>query len=136
MGSSTSWDKRLLRRVPCTSGVFPRARDLLPVRVRKCKPRGLLAQIVYIDLVGLKDREQARQKLLEGIDLARAKPDQEPDMPAPDMTTDPVHPPQAQEPPWPPAPEVAANVAGSVFWRLIGVAAVRAHRSHSRRARS
>jgi hypothetical protein len=97
---------------------------LLPVRVRKCKPRGLLAQIVYIDLVGLKDREQARQKLLEGIDLARAKPDQEPDMPAPDMTTDPVHPPQAPEPPWPPALEVAANVAGSVFWRLIRVAAV------------
>ena len=38
MGSSTSCDRRVLRRVPCTSGVFPRARDLLPVRVRRLRP--------------------------------------------------------------------------------------------------
>jgi hypothetical protein len=96
---------------------------LLPVRVRKCKPRGLLAQIVYIDLVGLKDRAQAKQHLLRGIVLARAKPDVEPGMPvlesAGDTTTT-----LDEEPPWPPALEMAANVAGNVFWRLARVAAV------------
>ena len=32
-----------------------KGRQLVPVRVRKCEPRGLLAQIVYIDLVGAAD---------------------------------------------------------------------------------
>jgi hypothetical protein len=96
---------------------------LLPVRVRKCKPRGLLAQIVYIDLVGLKDREQAKQHLLKGIVLARAKPDAEPGMPALEPS-DEAATTQAQEPPWPPALDVAAHVAGRVFWRIARVASV------------
>ena len=101
---------------------------LLPVRVRKCKPRGLLAQVVYIDLVGLKDREQAKQVLLKGAVFARAKPDAEPDMPAsealePNADAATLHEEQ-EEPPWPPALEVAAHVAGDVFWRIARVAAV------------
>src|SRR5262245_34562235 len=30
---------------------------LVPVRVRECKPGGLLGQIVYIDLVGLNEKD-------------------------------------------------------------------------------
>ena len=41
-------------------------------RVRDCRPAGLLAQIVYVDLVGL-DEEAARERLLAGIE-ERGKP--------------------------------------------------------------
>ena len=41
-------------------------RRLIPVRVRECALVGLLAQVVYIDLVGL-TVEDARARLLEGI---------------------------------------------------------------------
>src|SRR5258708_1687235 len=40
---------------------------LLPVRVRECKPTGLLATTVYIDLVGMEDESVARETLLAGI---------------------------------------------------------------------
>ena len=41
-------------------------RKLIPVRVRECQPEGLLAQIVYIDLVGHQDAV-ARRLLLAGL---------------------------------------------------------------------
>jgi len=47
-------------------------RTLLPVRVRECHPSGLLAQIVYIDLVG-KEGEEARMELLDGLDRERER---------------------------------------------------------------
>lgn len=47
---------------------------LLPVRVRECRPPGLLAQLVYVDLVGLKP-EAAREKLLNAVQGHRLKPD-------------------------------------------------------------
>jgi len=90
---------------------------LLPVRVRHCNPGGLLGQIVYVDLVGLKDRQAAREVLLKGVAEGRAKPLHEPGMP-------PLEPAAAhaathtEEPPWPPALEVASRVAGQVFWRI------------------
>lgn len=95
--------------------------QLLPVRVRECKPSGLLAQIVYIDLVGLKDRAQAKQHLLKGVTQGRAKPDTEPDMPPLEVATSP---PSLldDEPPWPPSLEIASSVAGHVFWRIARVA--------------
>ncbi|HKQ75047.1 MAG TPA: FxSxx-COOH system tetratricopeptide repeat protein [Blastocatellia bacterium] len=46
---------------------------LLPVRVRECQPRGMLAQIVYVDLVG-KDEPVAREALLAGVKQGRGKP--------------------------------------------------------------
>jgi TIR domain len=94
-------------------------RRLVGVRVRDCQPTGLLAQIVYIDLLPAKDREAARQLLLDGLKRERAKPASEPDMPAIEGATHPANPPAAQapEPPWPPALELAAQVAGSVLWR-------------------
>ncbi len=48
-------------------------RQLLPVRIEACELDGLLAQIGYIDLVGY-DVEQARERLLKGIQTGRAKP--------------------------------------------------------------
>jgi hypothetical protein len=46
---------------------------LLPVRIEPCELNGLLAQISYIDLVDY-DAEQARERLLKGIQTGRAKP--------------------------------------------------------------
>ncbi len=47
-----------------------RKRSLIPVRVRECQPEGILAQIVFIDLIGL-DEEPARAALLEGMKPGR-----------------------------------------------------------------
>jgi len=88
---------------------------LLPVRVRDCTPTGLLAQISYIDLVGVKSREEARERLLAGVASARPKPPVEPELPPPDAER-----PIAivgPEPQWPPAIELA----GSVFWRMVRI---------------
>lgn len=46
---------------------------LLPVRARACDPKGLLPQIVYIDLVGV-DEKTAIERLLTGVSRERAKP--------------------------------------------------------------
>ncbi|MCD9875639.1 toll/interleukin-1 receptor domain-containing protein [Streptomyces guryensis] len=46
-------------------------RRLVPVRVTPCHPSGLLAALVFIDLVGL-TVEQARTRLLHGMDSVRA----------------------------------------------------------------
>lgn len=49
------------------------SRILIPVRVKRCRPTGLLAQIVYLDLVD-RDKVAARQALLEGLHQQRLKP--------------------------------------------------------------
>lgn len=53
---------------------------LLPVRVRECDIKGLLGQIVYIDLIKL-DEAAAKRVLLEGVKRGRAKPDEKPEFP-------------------------------------------------------
>jgi len=53
---------------------------VLPVRVRECDVKGLLGQIIYIDLVGL-DQEVAKNALLEGVKQGRAKPAKAPGFP-------------------------------------------------------
>ncbi len=55
-------------------------RRLVPVRVTECRPEGLLAQIVAIDLAGLGQAE-ARARLLDGIRTGRRKPTSEPAFP-------------------------------------------------------
>jgi hypothetical protein len=57
-----------------------RARHLVPVRVAECDAAGLLAQIVWIDLVGLDDKD-ARRRVLDGLDADRAKPSSPPEYP-------------------------------------------------------
>ena len=47
-------------------------RKLLPIRVKKCKPKGLLKSIIYIDLVDL-DENTAGSKLLSGIESKSLK---------------------------------------------------------------
>ncbi|NET37671.1 MAG: toll/interleukin-1 receptor domain-containing protein [Cyanothece sp. SIO1E1] len=54
-------------------------RKLIPVRVKECKPEGMLKPIVYVDLVGA-SKVEAKQKLLEML-RDRLKPTQEPDFP-------------------------------------------------------
>jgi tetratricopeptide (TPR) repeat protein len=46
---------------------------LVPVRVQPCAPPGLLASRVYIDLVDT-DEEEARRRLLTGVDQSGARP--------------------------------------------------------------
>src|SRR5262245_57079672 len=53
---------------------------LLPVRVRECELKGLLAQIVYIDLIGVAEAE-AKGRLLSGVKRERAKPAPPPQFP-------------------------------------------------------
>jgi hypothetical protein len=57
------------------------ARSLVPVRVRECILEGMLASIVYIDLVGVSDERQARLILLDGLHPRRAKPNSPPSYP-------------------------------------------------------
>lgn len=92
---------------------------LLPVRVRNCEPTGLLGQIVYIDLVGLRSKEDARKRLLAGVDRARRKPTQEPDLP-------PLRPssrvrPKTPEPSWGQAFKDAGKAASSALWRIVRI---------------
>lgn len=54
-------------------------RTLIPVRVEPCDPEGILAQIVYADLVGLD--EKAATRALLGAFEDRAKPEGRPDFP-------------------------------------------------------
>jgi hypothetical protein len=49
-------------------------RKLLPVRVRDCRPEGLLGPLVYVDLAGVADEDEARGKLLAAVGPDRAKP--------------------------------------------------------------
>lgn len=53
---------------------------LIPVRVEQCELPPLLAEIVYIDLVG-KDEQAARKALLAGVLGERQKPDVPPQFP-------------------------------------------------------
>lgn len=53
---------------------------LLPVRIAECELTGLLPQIVYIDLVGL-DQDEAKHRLLAGVNRSRAKPTRAPSFP-------------------------------------------------------
>jgi hypothetical protein len=56
------------------------SRVLVPVRVRGCEPRGLLGQVVHIDLVGLEE-DSARDVLLAQVKGRRAKPEVKPVFP-------------------------------------------------------
>jgi hypothetical protein len=53
---------------------------LLPVRIRECRPEGLLGPITYIDLLGL-DEETAREELLAKVKQERPRPKEAPDFP-------------------------------------------------------
>ena len=55
-------------------------RRLVPVRVDNCKPAGLLAQVVYIDLFDV-DEATARLRLLNGLDYNRQVPKSPPTFP-------------------------------------------------------
>ncbi|NJL47431.1 MAG: tetratricopeptide repeat protein [Leptolyngbyaceae cyanobacterium SM2_5_2] len=55
------------------------ARKLLPIRVAPCQPQGMLAPLVYVDLVGL-EREPAQKSLLDAL-KDRLKPEVEPVFP-------------------------------------------------------
>lgn len=55
-------------------------RTLLPIRIKKCEPKGLLKAIVYIDLVEL-DEKTAISKLLSGIEINTLIPNKKPIFP-------------------------------------------------------
>ncbi len=90
---------------------------LLPVRVQPCQPEGLLGQIVYIDLVGAADKDEARQRLLAGVDRAARQPRTEPDLPP--LVPGTALPPARPEPDWVASVKAGADLAGSALWRLL-----------------
>ena len=55
-------------------------RSLIPVRVDDCNVEGLLAQITYVDLVGI-DEAAAKQKLISAVTDKRTKPQLKPSFP-------------------------------------------------------
>lgn len=55
-------------------------RQVVPVMVRSCEPKGLLKAIVQIRVVGM-DEQPARQAILDGVDKKRAKPSKRPSFP-------------------------------------------------------
>lgn len=89
---------------------------LLPVRVLPCHPEGLLGQIVYIDLVGT-DKDEARRRLLAGVDRAAARPLTEPGLPP--LVAGAAVPPARPEPAWVAHLEAGADVAGRALWRVL-----------------
>lgn len=99
---------------------------LLPVRVRPCEPRGLLAQVVRVDLVGVRSKDDARRLLLEGVSRLRAKPLQEPDAP-PLQPLEPGAPvrPSRSEPRWPALTRALRQVAGTALAAALIALAVR-----------
>lgn len=56
-----------------------KGQKLVPVRVRACQPQGLLAPLVYVDLVGLS--QDAAKAALLGAFSGRAKPFESPSFP-------------------------------------------------------
>ncbi|HRW06472.1 MAG TPA: toll/interleukin-1 receptor domain-containing protein, partial [Caldilineaceae bacterium] len=80
-------------------------RTLIPVRVGVCQPTGLLASVIYVDLVG-RSVEEAQQMLLDALN-DRAKPAQAPAFPGGGTPTDTT--PRAV----PPAPTASAGAGGS-----------------------
>ena len=54
-------------------------RKLIPIKVKECKPTGLLRQVVYVDLIGVSEAE-AKQRLLESLQ-DRVKPETKPVFP-------------------------------------------------------
>ena len=81
-------------------------RLLVPIRVRECSPQGLLAPVVYVDLVGISEPE-AEAKLLEAFNEERPKPPVSPQYPAAKF-------PGADEGPSPPRGPVVMQGARSI----------------------
>ncbi|MGE0679806.1 MAG: TIR domain-containing protein [Candidatus Binatia bacterium] len=80
-------------------------RTLVPVRITPCELPGLLAPIIYVDLVG-EDEQAALAALLDGVKTGRAKPQRSPVFPgqqAPTQTSPrpkPEFPGPTAEKPW------------------------------------
>jgi tetratricopeptide (TPR) repeat protein len=93
---------------------------LIPVRVRPCELEGLLAQIVYVDLLGC-DEAAARQRLLDRVRSIRAKPDEPPLFPG-----EPGHAAVPERPPFPGALRKAASwlrrtlIGGGIAAAVVG----------------
>jgi hypothetical protein len=77
-------------------------RKLIPVRVKECKPEGLLRPIVYVDLVG-KSKAEAKQAVLAALQ-PRVKPEQEPGFPGTIAVEQ-----KTEEPVFPDSTDVAMN---------------------------
>jgi hypothetical protein len=95
---------------------------LVPVRVRPCRPDGLLAVFAYIDLVGSTLAWSARRKLLAGLDPRSARSSFPPGMPTPDrarpMTA------TSAPPPWPPWVGAMTRLVAAAAARTVRLSAI------------
>lgn len=62
---------------------------LIIVRVKECAPDGLLTAVIYIDLMG-NSEDEAKERLLDGVRLGRAKPSAPPSFPEESFYTAPT----------------------------------------------
>jgi len=75
LSTQLEWTTAFLEQIKGKKGTF------LPVRVRECEPKGLLAPILYIDLVNQEDEAKAREALLTGVYPYRTEPRTAPSFP-------------------------------------------------------
>ena len=64
----------------CRQDSTGESRRIVPVRVRECEPKGLLAAIVYADVVG-KPENEGKAALLDAVKIGRRKPESAPGFP-------------------------------------------------------
>lgn len=102
------------------------AHDLLiPVRVRPCELEGLLAQIVYVDLVGCGEAA-AKKRLFDRVSGIRAKPDEPPLYPNPSSARHAAVPKRPDYPGvvrtagrWLHQALIGSGIAAAVVWALL-----------------
>lgn len=78
------WSAALLRQVQGQKDA------LLPIRVHDCRPPGLLAPIITLDLYHLQDEDLARQALLDGLQIKRPEQKEKPSFPG-RVSSVPIH---------------------------------------------
>jgi pentatricopeptide repeat protein len=97
------------------------AKDLLiPLRVAPVEPRGVLAQIVYVDLLG-KNEGQAVELLLNRVRGKRGKPSVRPPFPTSDIAEEKFQRSTTVKPVYPAAPE---DTHASRWLKRVGIALV------------
>jgi hypothetical protein len=80
------------------------ARILIPVRVKDFEPKGLLSQVIYVDVVRLSENAASR-KISDALQDGRAKPDRKPSFPGLPRS-------RSQHPPYPGAWSSGASHPG------------------------
>lgn len=88
-------------------------RSLIPIRVGACTLTGMLATIVYVDLVEV-DEATAQERVLNAVQTERPKPLQKPTFPTQTTVSSPDH----SKPTYPQASKVQNNSGQATGWQI------------------